>query len=72
MRKAHSKGLVSYFADIRKDKINNRAFLNICATVTFPAVPQVTFDLVIATKSYKSALLAAAVNDFDVDLRDSK
>ena len=27
-----------------------------------------TFDLVIATKSYKSALLAAAVNEFDVDL----
>ena len=68
MREAHSKGLVSYYTDIGKDKINNRAYLNICATVTFPAVPEVTFDLVITTRSYKSAILEAASNEFEVDL----
>ena len=44
--------------------------LNICATVTFPALPDCTFDLVIATKSYNSALLEAAANEDDVDMDD--
>ena len=42
--------------------------LNICCTVTFPAIPDITFDLVIATKSYQSVLLDAAENQGDVDL----
>ena len=50
--------------------MNNRAMLNICATITFPAIPEITFDLVLATKSYKSALLDAAQDGGDVDLDD--
>ena len=42
--------------------------LNVCATLTFPAIPDITFDLVIATKSYNSALLQAAELGEDVDL----
>ena len=42
--------------------------LNICATVTFPAIPDQSFDLVIATKSFISALLGAAEDGEDVDL----
>ena len=68
LRRAHDEGIISYYTDLGKDKINNRAMLNICATVTFPAIPDQTFDLVIATKSYKSALLEAADNGDDVDL----
>ena len=70
MRSAHDEGIVSYYTDLGKDKINNRAMLNICATITFPAIPDQSFDLVIATKSYKSALLEAASNGDDVDLDD--
>ena len=42
--------------------------LNTCVTVTFPAIPEITFDIVIATKSYETALLDAANNGEDVDL----
>ena len=63
-------GLVTFYTDIGKDKLNNRSMLNICATVTFPALPEVTYDLVIATKSYSSALLEAAANGDDVNLDD--
>ena len=70
MRSAHDEGLVGYYTDIGKDKRNNRAMLNICATVTFPAIKDQSFDLVIATKSFKSALLEAASAGDDVDLDD--
>ena len=42
--------------------------LNICATVTFPSIADQSFDLVIATKSFKSALMESARNGDDVDL----
>ena len=44
--------------------------LNICATVTFPALPDSTYDLVIVSKSYSSALLDAAADGDDVNLDD--
>ena len=44
--------------------------INICATVTFPAIPDHTYDLVIATKSYNSALLEAADHGDDVNIDD--
>ena len=62
--------MTSYYTDIGKDKINNRAMLNICVTFAFPALPDLVFDLVIATKSFKSALIDAAENIRDVDLED--
>ena len=64
---AHTKGLTSYYTDIGKDKVNNRAMLNICATVTFPALLDIPFDLVLATCSYNSALLEAAESEEDGD-----
>ena len=70
LREAHDKGLTSFYTDIGKDKLNNRSMLNICVTVTFPAILGETFDIVLATKSYKSALLEAANNGGDVDLDD--
>ena len=42
--------------------------LNICETVVFPAIPDQTFNLVLATKRYRSALLEASINGEDVDL----
>ena len=65
---AHEKGLISYYTDIGKDRKNNRSMVNICATICFPGIPDVSFDLVIATKSFKSALLEAAADGEDVDL----
>ena len=62
--------MTSYYTDIGKDKINNRAMLNICVTFAFPALPDLVFDLVIATKSFKSALIDAAENIDVVDLDD--
>ena len=65
---AVQRGLASFYTDIGKDKVNNRAMLNICCTISFPAIPAVTFDLVIATCSFNSALLLAAKIGEDVDL----
>ena len=50
--------------------MNNRAMVNICVTLTFPAIPDLTFDLVIATKSYASSLMEAAEQGADVDIDD--
>ena len=47
--------------------------LNICCSLTFPALPSTTFDLVLATCSYNSVLLEAAANatnDTIVDLEE--
>ena len=66
--KAIELALTSYYTDIGKDKVNNRAMVNICVTFTFPKLPKTTFDLVIATKSFQSALIEAAEEGGDVDL----
>ena len=39
VKDAHEKGLTSYYTDVGKDKINNRAMLNICVTFVLPALP---------------------------------
>ena len=44
--------------------------VNTCVTFTFPALPKLTFDLVIITKSFKSTLLEAAGDDDTVNLDD--
>ena len=42
--------------------------VNVCVALSFPALPETTFDLVIATKSFRSILLESAAQDEDVDL----
>ena len=59
LKKAAELGLVSFYTDIGKNKKKNVVVMNVCATVSFPAIPDVTFDLVLCTESYKSLLLEA-------------
>ena len=70
LKVAHEQQLVSFYTDIGKDKVNNRAMVNICATITFPALPDITFDLSLCTRSYDSALMAAAAAGRDVSLNE--
>ena len=51
---------MTFYTDVGKDKINNRAMVNICAGLTFPSLPNLPFDLVLTTMEFNSILLDMA------------
>ena len=53
-----------------KDKINNRAMVNICAGFTFPCLPLIPFDLVRSTMEFNSIMLSMANSEEDKDKVD--
>ena len=61
---------MTFYTDVGKDKINNRAMVNICAGFTFPAFPDVAFDLVLATMEFNSILLSMAESPDEKDKID--
>ena len=60
---ATEKGLVVFYTDIGKDKLNNRSMMNICAGFTLPSVPNWSIDLVLCTQEFQSILLAEAKSE---------
>ena len=70
LREAVNQGLLTFYTDIGKDKINNRAMVNICAGLTFPGLPDIPFDLVLSTMEFKSILLSMAESEEDKDKLD--
>ena len=67
LRVAVEHGLVTFYTDVGKDKINNRAMVNIIAGLTFPGLPMIPFDLVLATIEFNSLMLSMAESDEDKD-----
>ena len=51
-----------------KYKCNKRSIVSICCNVSFPAISDVPFSLVLATRSYASALMESSINQTEVNL----
>ena len=71
IKTATEKRLVSFYTDLGKGKKNNRVLLNKCCSISFPAIPEITFDLVLTTCSYASALIQATEGKNSVDTEAS-
>ena len=67
LKKANTLGILVYYTDLGKDKINNRALVNICASFTLPSLPDHPITLVLCTKVFKSVILELAQTSEEKD-----
>ena len=68
LKSASELNLLSFSTDLGKDKVNKRAMVSICCSICFPMLPEVVFNLVLATRSYESALLRASADNEQINM----